>query len=390
MNDTMLPDAFANLEPFASTWCLSSERERYDQRLASAMPDLTEFYEATFPLYADAMKYLDTFSLQELPAQGDESAASAVLVHLGLALDRHVATAERHRLRKCLLLSHGGAGAVSLKCESLTPSVGAEVTGVDSASLASDPDLAGAVQGALATYGVLAFRGMHLQPEHQVAFCRRLGEIDCEQGHHPVKGIYRVSLDKSKNSSADYLRGTFYWHMDGCTPLHGEPPQKATVLSAVAVAPTGGETEFASTYHAYDALSELERDEAASLRVQHTLEATQRLVFPDASADQVERWRRRPSSIHPLVWTHRSGRRSLVIGAHADHVVGMGIDEGRRLLQDLLQRATAPDRVYRHTWLPGDTLMWDNTGVVHRASPYDATSPRELLRTTVFGDEPIE
>jgi alpha-ketoglutarate-dependent taurine dioxygenase len=229
-----------------------------------------------------------------------------------------------------------------------------------------------------------------LRPEHQVAFCRRLGEIDCEPGHHPVSGIYRVSLDKAKNSAADYLRGTFYWHMDGCTPLHGEPPQKATVLSAVAVAATGGDTEFASTYHAYDALSEQEQRELARLRVRHTLEATQRMVFPDAPPEQVERWRARPSSTHPLVWTHRTGRRSLVIGAHADYVVGMDVVTGRRLLQDLLDQATAPARVYRHSWSVGDTVLWDNTGVVHRASPYDAASARELLRTTVFGDEPIE
>jgi alpha-ketoglutarate-dependent taurine dioxygenase len=279
---------------------------------------------------------------------------------------------------------------LSLACAPLTSAVGAEVTGVDSATLANDPELAGAVHEALETYGVLVFRGLRLHPEHQVAFCERLGEIDREPGHHPVEGIYRVSLDKSKNSSADYLRGTFFWHMDGCTPLHGEPPQKATVLSAVAVAPAGGETEFASTYHAYDALSEQEQQEADRLRVRHTLEATQRLVFPDAPADLVARWRRRPSSTHPLVWTHRSGRRSLVIGAHADHIVGMGMEDGRRLLQDLLDRATAPDRIYRHEWSVGDTVMWNNTGVVHRAAPYDASSPRELLRTTVFGDEPIE
>jgi alpha-ketoglutarate-dependent taurine dioxygenase len=279
---------------------------------------------------------------------------------------------------------------VTLTCEPLTPSVGAAVSDIDSAALANDPDVAQAILDALETYGVLVFRSLHLQPEHQVGFCRRLGEIDCEPGHHPVAGIYRVSLDKSKNSSADYLRGTFYWHMDGCTPLHGEPPQKATVLSAIAVAPTGGETEFASTYHAYDALSEQEQFEAAGLRVQHTLEATQRLVFPDASPEQVERWRQRPSSTHPLVWTHRSGRRSLVIGAHADYVVGMDVHKGQRLLQGFLDRATAPERVYRHIWSVGDTVMWDNTGVVHRASPYDASSPRELLRTTVFGDEPIE
>jgi hypothetical protein len=63
----MLPDAFADLERFATTWCLPTEQQRYDQRLKSTMPDLTELYEATFPRYADAMKYLDTFPLRELP-----------------------------------------------------------------------------------------------------------------------------------------------------------------------------------------------------------------------------------------------------------------------------------------------------------------------------------
>jgi alpha-ketoglutarate-dependent taurine dioxygenase len=148
--------------------------------------------------------------------------------------------------------------------------------------------------------------------------------------------------------------------------------------------------DSASTYHAYDTLSEQEKERARGLRVRHTLEATQRLVFPEAPADQLARWRRRPSSIHPLVWTHRSGRRSLVIGAHADYVVGTDMEDGRQLLQDLLERATAPDRVYRHEWSVGDTLLWNNTGVVHRATPYDASSTREQLRTTVFGDEPIE
>jgi alpha-ketoglutarate-dependent taurine dioxygenase len=98
----------------------------------------------------------------------------------------------------------------------------------------------------------------------------------------------------------------------------------------------------------------------------------------------------RKTSEHPLVWTHRDGRRSLVLGASADHVVGMEPAAGRALLADLLGRATAPERVYRHEWSVGDTVMWDNRGVLHRAAAYDADSPREMLRTTVLGDEPIE
>jgi alpha-ketoglutarate-dependent taurine dioxygenase len=278
----------------------------------------------------------------------------------------------------------------TITCEPLAATVGAEVRGLGSAQLANDDAIAGAIAGALEQHGVLVFRGLHLSPEDQVAFSRQLGNIDDEPGHHPVRGIYRVTLDKSKNSSADYLRATFHWHMDGCTPLHGEPPQKATILSAKEVAATGGETEFASTYAGYEALSDEEKRQYGSLRVVHTLEASQRSVTPDPTPEQLARWRSRPSSAHPLVWTHRSGRRSLVIGVHAGHVVGLGLDEGRALLRELLDRTTAPGRVYRHQWSVGDTVIWDNTGVVHRAAPYDASSPRELLRTTVFGDEPIQ
>ncbi len=126
-----------------------------------------------------------------------------------------------------------------------------------------------------------------------------------------------------------------------------------------------------------------------SLRVVHSLEASQRRVTPDPSADELKRWRARRTHEHPLVWTHGSGRKSLVLGASADYVVGMDVDAGRALLAELLDRATTPSRVYSHNWSVGDTVIWDNRGVLHRAAPYDSTSPREMLRTTVLGDEPI-
>lgn len=273
----------------------------------------------------------------------------------------------------------------------LTSSVGAEVTGLDPAALGHDDTLGAAVLEALEDNGVLVFPGLHLDPQAQVAFCRRLGEIDhSSDGHHPVPGIYPVTLDTSKNSSAAYLRATFDWHIDGCTPTGDEYPQKATVLSAKQVAERGGQTEFASTYAAYDALSDDEKERLASLRVVHSLEASQRGVTPDPAPEVLARWRARPTHEHPLVWTHRSGRKSLVLGASADYVVGMDLEEGRALLADLLSRATGPDKVYSHDWSVGDTVIWDNRGVLHRATPYDANSPREMLRTTILGDEPIQ
>jgi alpha-ketoglutarate-dependent taurine dioxygenase len=278
-----------------------------------------------------------------------------------------------------------------LTINKLTDSVGAQVLGVESDRLASDDTLGAAVLEALEDNGVLVFPGLGLNPQAQVAFCGRLGEIDhSSDGHHPVPGIYPVTLDKKKNSSADYLRATFDWHIDGCTPVEDTYPQMATVLSAKQVAESGGETEFANSYAAYDALSDAEKERYGSLRVVHSLEASQRRVTPDPSPEVLAKWRSRRTHEHPLVWTHRSGRKSLVLGASADYVVGMGRAEGMALLGELLDRATGPDKVYSHSWSVGDTVVWDNRGVLHRAAQYDPDSPREMLRTTVLGDEPIQ
>ncbi len=186
------------------------------------------------------------------------------------------------------------------------------------------------------------------------------------------------------------MKGTFDWHIDGCTPLNGEPPQMATMLSAIAIAERGGDTEFASTYAAYDELSAVEQEVLGDLRVVHSMEASQRRRYPNPTADQLARWRARPTSEHPLVWTHRDGRKSLVLGTSCDHVVGMAPDAGRALLGRLLARATRPERLYRHVWSVGDTVMWDNRGVLHRALTYGDDSGREMLRTTVLGDEHIK
>jgi alpha-ketoglutarate-dependent taurine dioxygenase len=279
----------------------------------------------------------------------------------------------------------------SLALQRLSETVGAEVTGIDADQLSSDDSIAAAVASALEANGVLVFRELGLTPEAQVAFCRKLGDIDLTAGNHGVAGIYRVTLDKTRNSRAEYLKGTFDWHIDGCTPINvGDCPQMATVLSAVAVAESGGETEFASTYAAYERLSAEEKATLAPLRVMHSIEASQRRANPNPSQEDIDRWRRSPGSIHPLVWTHRDGRRSLVLGTSADYVVDMDLEAGRVLLAELLVRATVSQDIYRHEWSVGDTVIWDNRGVLHRAVPYAADSPREMLRTTVLGDEHIQ
>jgi alpha-ketoglutarate-dependent taurine dioxygenase len=273
-----------------------------------------------------------------------------------------------------------------LTTEKLGATVGAEVLGVDRDRLLDDDAFPEWCLRVLDENGALVFRDLHLDDETQVAFSRKLGRVELVgRGDRPE--IFRVTLDPAKNPVAEYLRGTFDWHLDGATD---DIPIMATVLSAHAVAASGGETEFASTYAAYDALSAAEQEELLQVRVVHSLEAAQRLVNPDPSPEEVATWRKRPAKVHPLVWQHRSGRRSLVLGATASHVEGMPFDEGRALLLELLDRSTAPELVYRHEWRVGDLVIWDNRGVLHRACRYDASSARDMHRTTIAGDEPIQ
>jgi alpha-ketoglutarate-dependent taurine dioxygenase len=269
--------------------------------------------------------------------------------------------------------------------ERLGDSVGAAVIGADADRLAHDDAMASWTLEALEANGVLVFKGLHIDDDTQIAFSRKLGTVEVFPNNDPPE-IFRVTLDPAKNPAATYLRGTFDWHIDGLTD---DIPIMATVLSARAVAATGGETEFASSYEAYEALSPAEKERAEATRVVHTIEAAQRNVEPNPSPEQLAMLRSRPAKEHPLVWQHRSGRRSLVLGITASHIVGLEPDESRQILDDLLDRSTAPERVYRHEWEVGDMVIWDNRGVLHRALRYDPTSPRDMHRCTLAGDESI-
>ena len=160
----------------------------------------------------------------------------------------------------------------TITAEKLGPDVGALVTGVDHEQLLHDETLPEWIHEALDANGALVFRDLHLDDAAQVAFSKRLGHVELfGKGEHPE--IFRVTLDPQKNPSAQYLRGTFDWHIDGCTD---DIPIMATLLSAHAVAESGGETEFASTYGAYDELSDDEKERCLATRVVHSLEAAQR------------------------------------------------------------------------------------------------------------------
>ncbi len=274
----------------------------------------------------------------------------------------------------------------AMTVERLSESVGAEVGGVDVDALLNDEALPQQILDALEAHGALVFHGLHLTDEQHVAFSKRLGR--CETfGKGELPEIVRVSIDPEKSKFAEYLKGTFDWHIDGMTE---DIPIMATLLAAHAVAEEGGETEFASTYQAYEDLSDEEKAEFEDVRVEHTFEAAQRMHKPNPTDEELAWWRKRPSKVHPLVWTHQDGRKSLVLGATTAGVVGKSPEEGRAFLNDLLERSTRPERVYRHTWKVGDLVIWDNRGVLHRACRYAPGSSRDMHRTTLYGNEAVQ
>ncbi len=143
----------------------------------------------------------------------------------------------------------------------------------------------------------------------------------------------------------------------------------------------GGDTEFCNTYAAYDDLSNEEKQQIEKLRVMHSAWNTLFYYDPEPRIDLLRGMMRIGDRELPLVWTHRSGRKSLVIGATARHVVDMDFKKSAELLVQLRDWATQPQFVYRHTWSIGDLVIWDNTGTMHRATPYDPASGRLLHRT---------
>jgi alpha-ketoglutarate-dependent taurine dioxygenase len=167
-------------------------------------------------------------------------------------------------------------------------------------------------------------------------------------------------------------------------------PGLAAMMTARRLAPVGGETEFCNTYAAYDDLSESDKAAFEKLRVIHTFESSQRLVTPNPSPELKARWDAYEPKRHPLVWTHRTGRKSLVLGVTISHIEGMSETESRDLLDELMDYATQPKFVYRHTWTLGDLVIWDNTGTMHRAMPYALDSGRMMHRTALLGEEPLQ
>jgi alpha-ketoglutarate-dependent taurine dioxygenase len=281
--------------------------------------------------------------------------------------------------------------AISTKIAStdLTPTIGARIDETTDTLL--DGRFADQLHALLEARGVLVFPKIDFTEDQQVAFTRMLGGQVNEMsgrvvGMQEQPAAAKISLDPNVTSNFRGLRNAFFWHLDGSM---SETPVKATMLAAKQLSPTGGDTEFCNTYAAYDALPDDEKVKLERLRVVHANWALQRNAEPQPSYADFQKDRSGPSRSQPMVWTHRSGRKSLVLGASAAYVEGMDYLESLDLLIRLRDWATQPQFVYRHKWSVGDMVMWDNRGTMHRVLDYPADSGRLMLRTMLQGDEPF-
>jgi alpha-ketoglutarate-dependent taurine dioxygenase len=274
-----------------------------------------------------------------------------------------------------------GLSSQQLEILDCTPAIGSEIT-TDVGTLLRGSE-AENIRATLEQRGVIFVRGLQISDDQQVAIARTLGDIVKNEGEG---GIYKISLDENVNQRAKYLKGSLFWHFDGSLQPF---PNLATLLRAVQLADAGGQTEFCNTYAAYADLPQAEKEAIADLRVVHSAERSQYYVTPEMTYDEIAFWQKSPTKSCPIVWTHQSGRKSLLLGATADYVIGLPVEESRALLARLRDWATQPQYVYRHEWQPGDLLIWDNTGTMHRALPYAVDSGRLMHRTVLAGEEPL-
>ena len=276
---------------------------------------------------------------------------------------------------------------MEVQVETIKPAIGAVVRCDKEAFLTEE--FAERCLELLEQHTALVFPQLGLTDEEQLAFTDMLGDRvnftnTVPGGDEAAQDVYTITLDKNVNTEPEYVLGSMFWHADGiCSDI---PPPKATLLSCFNPPNKGGQTEFCSTYAAWEALPEEEKAELEGLRVMHSVTAAVREVLPP---DQINPSRRYMRHEHPLVWTHRNGRKSLLLGCHADYVIGMPLAQSRALLARLHEWAAQPDFSCRHTWQKGDFAIWDNTGALHRALPYSDDSGRRMHRTTVAGYEEI-
>jgi alpha-ketoglutarate-dependent 2,4-dichlorophenoxyacetate dioxygenase len=265
---------------------------------------------------------------------------------------------------------------------------GATVSDVDLTTPVSDQDFS-EIYAAFEKYSLLVFHDQALSDDAQLAFSRRFGPLELTKVGAPGAGTEMVILsnigpDGEIGAAEDRMHGSHransLWHTDSSFK---KVPAKASLLSGRTVPPSGGETEFVSMRAAYAALPEATKQKIDGRVALHSFAHSRDKIYKGlaTNAEQEDL----PAVPQPMVTVNpTNGEKSIYVASHASHIEGMPVEEGAALIEELVESATRPERVYRHEWQENDLVIWDNRCMLHRAQPFEnLTHRRHMIRTTV-------
>jgi taurine dioxygenase len=272
----------------------------------------------------------------------------------------------------------------------LTPAVGVEIGNIDLCALNSAEFAQ--IEAAWHRYSVLLFRGQKLSDDDLLAFSRRFGDLDPppnqERGRQSPLGypdIYVVSnvLDDKGEPIGALGAGEAVWHTD---MSYLELPPDASMLYALEIPPTGGNTYFCGMQAVWRALPAALKVRLGTRRIKHdgTFNSggyVRQGVTPTDDPHQA------PGAWHPAVCVHpATGEPALYLGRRRNsYVEGVPGAESDALLDELWTFVDSPEFRYAHHWRVGDLVVWDNRSTMHRRDPFDNTSRRVMHRTQIKG-----
>ena len=285
---------------------------------------------------------------------------------------------------------------MGISVKPLHPHIGAEIGGIDLRQPVP-PETFAQVEAAFNKHAVLIFPAQPITDEQQIAFSRLFGPLETSPDfagskktrirHRAVEDVSNLDPEGRVMSADDsrllFNRGNQLWHTDSSFK---HVPARCSLLSAREIPPTGGETEFADLRAAYDALSAAMKRKVNGLVAEHSiLHSRAKIGFREFNKEIQSEL---PPVPQRVVRTHPgSGRKSLYLASHASHIIGWPVEEGRKLIEELIAFATKPRFVYQHRWRVGDLVIWDNRCSMHRGRAYDDTKYRRDMHRTTVSDE---
>ncbi len=265
--------------------------------------------------------------------------------------------------------------------------LGVEVRGVDLAHMPGDPDIVQKVRGLVTEHGVAFFRDQSMDVETYAASAGQLGEI---LGHEAYETIDQGSSVQILESTAERPSKIEVWHSDmtfSATPPH------FTMLYANVLPAFGGDTLWASSSAAFDALSKPLREFLLPLRAIHDFRQGFResLAEPGGATRLAPAIAANPPVSHPVIRLHpETGARAIFVNPlFTTAIEGLTREESTALLEMLYAHVVTPEFTVRLQWQPGTVAIWDNRITQHKPVNDYFPQHRRLWRVTVRGDAPI-